>query len=215
MIKQLIFDLDNTLLDWLDTYYPFAVQNTCKDLNLTSKYEEILDIVVKSINNYEKKYQYFTVENIVKEFNLNGTITFTTEFVEKLLYYFSYCVPNKIDSKLIETLDYLESKYNLVVLTNWFETYQIKRLERTGLLKYFNHVYGTEKIKNKPDKEAFQTAANTYNLNECVMIGDNYTIDICGALNIGMNAIFYNKNNINVDSNITYINKFEDLKSLL
>ena len=44
MIKKLIFDLDNTLIDWLDTYYPFSVENTCKDLNLSSNYiSKIID----------------------------------------------------------------------------------------------------------------------------------------------------------------------------
>lgn len=215
MIKQLIFDLDNTLMDWLDTYYPFSVKNTCEDLNLTSNYEEILNIVIKSMDTYESNYNYFTVENFVNEFNSNGTLTFTKEFVEKLLYYFSCCVPDKIDSKIIETLDYLHSKYELVVLTNWFEIYQIKRLEKTGLLKYFSHVYGTEKIKIKPDKEAFETATGSYSLNECVMIGDSYKSDILGALNAGMDAIYYNRRKNIVDRNITCINKFEDLMDLL
>lgn len=215
MIKQLIFDLDNTLIDWLDTYYPFSVENTCKDLNLISNYEEILNIVINAMDSYENNYEYFTVENFVNSLNSNGTINFTKEFVEKLLYYFGYCIPDKIDSKLIETLEYLQSKYELVVLTNWFEKYQVDRLDKTGLLKYFKYVYGTEKIKIKPNKEAFETAAGKFDLNECIMIGDNYNADILGALNSGMNAIYYNRRKNIVDSNITCINKFEDLMELL
>lgn len=215
MIKQLIFDLDNTLIDWLDTYYPFSVENTCKDLNSTYNYEEILNIVINAMDSYENNYEYFTIENFINSLNSNGTINFTKEFVEKLLYYFGCCVPDKIDSKLIETLDYLQSKYELVVLTNWFEKYQINRLEKTGLLKYFKYVYGTEKIKIKPNKEAFETAAGKFDLNECIMIGDNYNADILGALNAGMNAIYYNRRKNIVDNNITCINKFEDLMELL
>ena len=215
MIKQLIFDLDNTLIDWLDTYYIFSVENTCKDLNLISNYEEILNIIINAMDSYENNYEYFTVENLVSSLNSNGTINFSKEFVEKLLYYFGCCIPDKIDSKLIKTLDYLHSKYELVVLTNWFEKYQVNRLEKTGLLKYFNHVYGTEKIKIKPNKEAFETAAGKFHLNECIMIGDNYNTDILGALNSGMDAIYYNRRKNIVDSNITCINKFEDLMELL
>lgn len=217
MIKQIIFDLDNTLIDWLITYYPFSVNNTCNDLNLSSKYDKILEIVIQSIENYENNYEYFTMENLVKELNSNGNseIVFTDIFAEKLLYYFSECVPEVADSKLINTLDYLKSKYELVVLTNWFTQYQVKRLKKLGILHYFSNVYGTENIKNKPNKEAFLTAARNYNLNECMMIGDNYEKDVLGALNVGMKAIFYNRKKIIVDKNIVCINKFEDLIELL
>ncbi|MBE5805630.1 MAG: HAD family hydrolase [Clostridiales bacterium] len=215
MIKQLIFDLDNTLLDWSNTYYSFCVKKICENYNLKDNYDEILDIVIKCVDSYESKYDYFTVENFVKELNLCGNIIFTNEMVEKLLNYFGCCIPDKIDSKIIETLDYLKSKYELVVLTNWFENYQIKRLEKTGLLKYFTNVYGTEKIKMKPNKEAFEAASGNYNLNECVMIGDNLKNDIMGALNVGMGAIFYNRKKNIVDSNVICINKFEDLIELL
>jgi len=82
-------------------------------------------------------------------------------------------------------------------------------------LKYFTNVYGTEKIKMKPNKEAFEAASGNYNLNECVMIGDNLKNDIMGALNVGMGAIFYNRKKNIVDSNVICINKFEDLIELL
>ena len=36
MIKRLIFDLDNTLITWEDTYYEFAVKNVCKYLHLAN-----------------------------------------------------------------------------------------------------------------------------------------------------------------------------------
>ena len=215
MIKKIIFDLDNTLIDWQDSYYNFAIENACKDLKLISRNNEILKLVINTMDNYEKKYDYFSVENIVKDLNLNKEITFTNEFVEKVLYYFSLCAPDNLDSKIIETLDYLNSKYELVVLTNWFENYQIKRLEKSGISRYFTHVYGTDKIKNKPNRKAFETAAGNCSLNECVMVGDNLNTDVIGALNCGMRAIYYNSKKNIVDSSIVCINKFEDLVDLL
>ena len=215
MIKKIIFDLDNTLIDWQDSYYNFAIENACKDLKLISRNNKILKLVINTMDNYEKKYDYFSIENIVKDLNSNKEITFTNEFVEKVLYYFSLCVPDNLDSKIIETLDYLNSKYELVVLTNWFENYQIKRLEKSGISHYFTHVYGTDKIKNKPNRKAFETAAGNCNLNECVMVGDNLNTDVIGALNCGMKAIYYNRKKNIVDSSIVCINKFEDLVDLL
>ena len=44
MIKKIIFDLDNTLIDWQDSYYNFAIENACKDLSLISRNNEILKL---------------------------------------------------------------------------------------------------------------------------------------------------------------------------
>ncbi len=154
MIKRLIFDLDNTLITWEDTYYEFAVKNVCKDLHLAN-YSEILNIVITSIDNYEKNYEYFSINNMVTLLNKNANIsnyshiTFDKIFVQKLIYYFTFCIPNKADPSVSETLKYLSKKYDLVILTNWFEEPQITRLKKLDILQYFSHVYGTEKIKNK------------------------------------------------------------------
>ena len=51
MIKKIIFDLDNTLINWEDTYFTYAVENTCKDLNITYS-NKILELVINSINNF-------------------------------------------------------------------------------------------------------------------------------------------------------------------
>lgn len=206
MIKRLIFDLDNTLITWEDTYYEFAVKNVCKDLHLAN-YSEILNIVITSIDNYEKNYEYFSIKNMVTLLNKNANISnyshiiFDKIFVQKLIYYFTFCIPNKADPSVSETLKYLSKKYDLVILTNWFEKPQITRLKKLDILQYFSHVYGTEKIKNKPNKEAFITAIGDFKSSECVMIGDNINTDIQGALNCNINAIFYNKKNINLSDN--------------
>lgn len=207
MIKRLIFDLDNTIITWENTYYEFAVKNVCKDLNLTN-YSEILNIVITSIDNYEKNYEYFSIDNMVTLLNKNANISnflqinFDKVFVKKLIYYFTFCIPSKADPSVLETLEYLNKKYDLVILTNWFEEPQITRLKKLNILKYFSKVYGTEKIKNKPNKEAFKTAIGTFKTNECIMIGDNINTDITGALNCNINAIFYNRKNIDISDNI-------------
>lgn len=200
MIKKIIFDLDNTLINWEDTYFTYAVENTCKDLNITYS-NKILELVINSINNYESLYNKFTTENLTKLFNNMAqensiNFKFTENFTKKILFYFSCCIPKQIDSNILNILDYLHKKYELVILTNWFEKEQAIRLKNSGLLPYFTNVYGTEKIKIKPNTEAFQTAIGTCKPEECIMIGDNFSSDILGALNSNINAIFLNKKSV-------------------
>lgn len=233
MIKRLIFDLDNTLITWESTYYSFAVKNVCKDLHLTN-YSEILNIVITSIDNYENNYEYFSIDNMVDLLNKNAyisnhsSINFDKTFVQKLIHYFTFCIPEEVNTSVLETLEYLSKKYDLVVLTNWFEEPQITRLQKLNILKYFSHVYGTEKIKNKPNKEAFKTAVGPFNADECIMIGDNINTDIKGALNCNINVIFYNRKNIDISeilnttqtckknlNNIKCITSLTELKEIL
>ena len=67
----------------------------------------------------------------------------------------------------------------------------------------------------KPNKESFITAVGEYNQNECVMIGDSYKIDIQGAMDAGLDAIFYNRKKVKVDSNCKVIYNIEELKKIL
>ena len=68
-----------------------------------------------------------------------------------------------------------ENNYSIVSLTNWFTMVQVKRLERAGLLDYFDMVYGGD-FALKPNREAFEYA--TYEVSDTIMIGDNYNFDV-------------------------------------
>ena len=47
------------------------------------------------------------------------------------------------------------------------------------------------------------------------MIGDSIEADIEGALDFGIDAIFFNEKNIKIDKNIPQINRLVELKKLL
>ena len=81
----------------------------------------------------------------------------------------------------------------LVILSNWFTCTQIERLRKNNLLQYFDEVYGGD-YTIKPHKEAFLRAFGNTSKEKCVMIGDNYLKDFCGALNVGSNALHFNPN---------------------
>ena len=136
------------------------------------------------------------------------------EFLEKCLEHFSNCAPNKMNKEIYETLEYLSKKYELVVLTNWFEKQQAKRLETVGILKYFSKVYAPETFLIKPNKEAFMKACQN-KPEEAVMVGDSLKADIEGAINAGLKAIYINKNAEKGSKDYITINEFSELKNIL
>lgn len=214
MLKRVIFDLDDTLIDWKEDYWHKGIIYACEKLKVRYN-KELEEKIIEAINEYEKDENYFNIEKMQGIINKKINMKLSTSFIKAILKYFEICVPEQMNVNIVETLDYLVNKYELVVLTNWFENQQIQRLKNAGIYKYFKQVYGTENIKMKPDKEAYLTAIGKFSLDECVMVGDDLKIDIDGALGIGLNAIFLNRKNINVDKKYTVITSLDELIKIL
>ena len=190
MIKRIIFDIDNTLIRWKDEYYQ-NVNKLFEELDIPYTKEDIKN-VVKAINNYELKYEYFKINSMQEMFCNTLNKKLPENFTSLILKYFTKCVPDSICQKNIETLEYLQKKYELVILTNWFADVQIKRLKKVGIYNYFKEIYETENIKIKPNPESFKAAIGTNKPEECIMIGDNLKTDIQGALDFGIRCNLYN-----------------------
>lgn len=214
MIKKIVFDLDNTLINWKDEYWNFGIMKACNELKITYS-KEMEEKISKVIDNYEKIQEYYDIQIMQNLINKELGVNYSTDFIKTILKYFEKCIPEQIDTSITKTLEYLSNKYELVVLTNWFENQQTKRLKNSGILKYFKKVYGTEKIKLKPNKEAFTTAIGNCKPEECIMIGDNLKTDIDGAISAGMNAIFLNNKNIELDKKYKAITKLDELMQIL
>jgi len=202
MIKRLIFDVDNTLIMWKDEYYNYSIRNTFKDLGIPYDENIIkpLDIVV---DDYEKYYDIYDKDRLINFINERLNINLPKEFVDVWMKYLSNCY-DKPSKDYIDTLEYLSSKYDLVILSNWFTESQKNRIKGMKIDKYFSKQIYTDQIKNKPNKEAFLEAIKPYNIDECIMIGDNLETDIKGAESIGMKAIL-------IDDKT----KIEDLRRIL
>ena len=214
MIKKIVFDLDNTLINWKDEYWNFGIMKACNELKITYS-KEMEKKISKVIDNYEKMQEYYDIQIMQNLINKELGVNYSTDFIKTILKYFEKCIPEQIDASITKTLEYLSNKYELVVLTNWFENQQTKRLKNSGILKYFKKVYGTEKITLKPNKEAFITAIGNCKPEECIMIGDNLKTDIDGAISAGMNAIFLNNKNIELDKKYKAITKLDELMQIL
>ena len=209
MIKKVIFDLDNTLIDWLDEYI-FAITNVINKLNLGYSENKIKEIDNK-LTDYEKTHTIYDKRDFCDYLNKECNTNLPYEFVDMLIEEQGKCYREFKESE-IDTLEYLKSKYELIVLSNWFTDTQIKRLENAKVLKYFSLVSGGDRHLLKPAKEAFDIVDKK---SECVMVGDSIKHDIMPAIELGMKAILITKKQVKEDSRYIKIEKLEELKEIL
>jgi putative hydrolase of the HAD superfamily len=114
-------------------------------------------------------------------------------------------------------LDYLQTKYELHVITNGFAQVQDRKLERSNLTPYFKTITNSELAgAKKPNPIIFEHALQVASAskNNSVMIGDSLDADVQGALDFGMQAVFFNPFNEKVSEEIIQISHLRDLKQL-
>ena len=109
----------------------------------------------------------------------------------------------------LEILEYLtQRKYELHLITNGFEKTQHSKLKYSGLDKYFKEVITSEGSSSlKPNKEIFDFAFKKTGAKptESIMLGDSIDVDIIGAMNAGIDQVFINHLNIDIDVKPTYV----------
>lgn len=95
----------------------------------------------------------------------------------------------------LETLDELKNNgHSLHIITNGFREVQTIKLEKSGLIDYFDIVVCSEDVGyQKPSIHVFKHALDKVGgkANESIMIGDSLQADIIGAENAGIKAIFF------------------------
>lgn len=82
--------------------------------------------------------------------------------------------------------------YTIIALTNAPEKLVLERMERTGLISYFSHVFSAETVKKyKPEKSVYHWAAKKANCSpEEMLMVTAHGWDIAGAANAGMKTGF-------------------------
>lgn len=202
--KHIFFDLDRTLWDFeknskealLEIFQQFKISKQGhKAIDFISQYHYFNDLLwedyrkgrlTKEIlrkRRFEQTLAYFGINNTDLALSMNEV-------------YLDIC-PKKcfLLPHTMEILEYLRKKYKLYILSNGFKETQFKKLKNTGLLPVFSKVYTSEEIGiNKPKPGIFAFAVNSVNAKkkECLMIGDDYNVDILGAMNYGIDQGWLN-----------------------
>lgn len=211
MIKKVIFDLDDTLIinteESINDY-----QLVLKKHNMPDSHEDALNLY-KCIGNYEliaKRYDKVTLLDFInKNYNSNLGVGFVEDIIDVVGKW-----SKPASKQLIDTLEYLSSKYDIYLLSNWFIKSQVERLKIAGIYKYFKECIGAEEYV-KPSVESYQIFFKDCLPSECVMIGDSYKFDIEVPIKLGMKAILCNFKNRKIEYQCTIINNWHEIKNIL
>ena len=200
---HIFFDLDNTLWDF-KTNSLHALQATFNFFGLNTqaiKFEDFFDVYArhnhqlwKAYRNKQVRKKELTNQRFQLTFNEFGLSGMDADAMNS--HYLSEMPKqNHLIDGAIDLLDYLKSKkYKLFIITNGFKEVQHKKLVNSGLQRYFDKVFISEEVKApKPDPVIFEHAIKSGNAKKAssLMIGDDYDVDIKGALNFGIDAVFF------------------------
>ncbi len=95
-----------------------------------------------------------------------------------------------------EMLERLSARYDLYLVTNGIAEVQDPRLAASGILPYFKGVFISERVGYmKPQKEYFDSVFSVIGEDRregSVIVGDSLTSDILGGINAGIPTIWFN-----------------------
>ncbi|APZ45079.1 noncanonical pyrimidine nucleotidase, YjjG family [Polaribacter reichenbachii] len=219
-IKHIFFDLDHTLWDF-EKNSELALQKVFKKQNISLNLDTFLEVykpinlefwrlfrsdkVTKSELRYGRLKKTFDALNYTISDDVIDTIGI--EYIEFLPHF------NYLFDGTFEILDYLKDKYKLHIITNGFQEVQLKKMESSKIIHYFDAIITSESVGvKKPNSEVFTYSLNLANAKSenSLMIGDSVEADILGALNVGMQALHCNFDNVDIKSQ-----NFKSVTSLL
>ncbi len=118
-----------------------------------------------------------------------------------------------------DVLDYLGAKYDLHIITNGFDDIQDTKMTSSGIKHHFDVIVTSESAnQRKPNPDIFHLAMEQADasVEESIMIGDNLGSDIQGAINVGMDHIWFNPQRTFTSVKVQHeIQNLIELKSLL
>jgi YjjG family noncanonical pyrimidine nucleotidase len=223
--KHIFFDLDHTLWDF-DKNSAYAFEIIFKKHNLDVDIKVFLQHYIPRNHYYWKLYQVNKVTHQdLRYYRLKDVFdileyTISDAMINQLSEDYIAHLPdsNHLFDGAIEVLDYLKPNYKLHIITNGFHFVQDKKLKNSNIAHYFTTITNSEMAGvKKPHPMIFDFALSLANASkiDSIMIGDSLEADIEGALDFGMDAVFFNENNMPVAREISQINHLLELKNIL
>lgn len=229
-IRHIFFDLDNTLWDHrknaiLTLNELFQRKEINEKYNILfeefhAKYNEINEdlwikirdgIIDKDFLRKHRFYDTFLHFDIDNE---ELADYFEKHFLDEIINY------NELIDGTLEILDYLKSKnYHLHVVSNGFHEVTNRKVEKSGLKKYFETITSAEDAHAmKPDERIFEYSLNLANAkkSESIFIGDDWIADVKGAQNFGIDVIFFDALLENrTEDGLKVVQNLEEIKNFL
>jgi putative hydrolase of the HAD superfamily len=190
-VKVIAFDADDTL--WVnETYFRDAEH---KFAELLSAYEtenkidqELFKMEMKNLPFYGYGIKGFVLSMVESALELsNGKIS--NKVISEILTIGKQMIdmPVELLDGIEEVLEKLSKNYRLLVFTKGDLLDQERKLEKSGLSKYFHHV---EVMSDKKEKNYSDLLEHLeIDVSEFLMIGNSLRSDILPIINIGAKAI--------------------------
>lgn len=199
--KYLLFDIDDTLLD-----FEVAQENAFKLFLADYDIAFSQDIYVE-YNQYNQKLWKQYEEGKLQKSELIATRfpNFLSRFGVSIAdgqkadddYRRYLAQGNQLIDGALELVKSVASRYTLGIVTNGVSYTQRIRLANNGLTSYFPHIFISDEIgAQKPDSRFFDVVKNTLgitNPSEVLIIGDNLTADIFGGQQAGFDTCWVNQ----------------------
>ena len=209
MIRNVLFDLDDTLFDFhkaekialTKTLVHFGIDPTEETLALYSTINAAhwKRLELGEISREEVKVGRY--RELFKTIGVECDPVKATAYYESMLAIGHYFMPGAP-----ELLEELYRKYRLYIVSNGTAKVQEGRIGSSGIKKYMDGIFISQILgANKPDKQFFDICFSEipdFSLSETVIIGDSLSSDIKGGINAGIITVWFNPKGIENDSDI-------------
>ena len=226
MIRTILFDLDNTLLDF-NRAEREALSATFQQLGIAiseatiSRYNELNLYHWKQLERgllTRDQVMLFRFQRLFEEIGAPCSAAGVSENYEKHLAN-SEC---HFIEGAEEIVAELSKNYILCIATNGPTEVQKSRIKRSGLEPYFKHIFISQEMGvNKPHREFFDLCLSRIpnsQKEETLIIGDSLSSDIQGGINADIKTMWFNPSGTENDSSIQpdyEIKKLKDIIALL
>lgn len=222
MYKYLLFDADNTLLDFdraerqalLETLSLSVLKFTDE---VHERYHIINDNEWKKLERGETTKERLRTERFSKlfdEFGFDGNL-YSKEIAD--IYTTNLSRQGQLMDSAEKVLDCFSKKYSCYIVTNGIAEIQKSRIAATTLGKYIKHSFVSQELGcEKPSLAFFEKVFSHIGDDDrsgYLVIGDSLTSDIAGAINAGIDSVLISKEHSALP---TYcIKNLEELYSIL
>ncbi len=199
MIKYVLFDVDDTLLDF-GKAEAAAIRKTFEHIGipvtdaLIRRYSEINELQWARLERGEINRRQVLLSRfdiLFGELGLNIPSEMAQASYEYLLGIGHYFVDGAE-----ELLQILRGKYELYIVSNGNVSVQDRRLKSAGIIPYFEEIFISERVGfNKPAKEFFDACfarIPDFEKDKAIIVGDRLSSDILGGIRAGIRTCWFN-----------------------
>lgn len=221
MLKTVLFDLDDTLLDFKASE-KLALAQTLHEMGLQptedilSRYHEINRLQWEMLERGETTREQVLRMRFVllfKEYEIPAEAEVAQHLYEHCLGCGHIFMPHAL-----QTIQHLSRIYDLYLITNGTARIQKRRLQSADILPYFRDVFISQEIGfNKPDARYFEhcfAKIPHFTKEKAVIVGDSLSSDIRGGNAVGVRTCWFNPSHKSAENLAKPDFEFDNLEKL-